>query len=582
MHALIEPSPYAIVGGAEPDYGFHFTPYPHRVAARIGDQIVAESDAVMVLNETRLAPVFYFPREHVRMDLMVPSARRTHCPFKGNARYWSLVLGDRRIDDLLWSYEDPLPEAAALAGYVAFYPELVDEWLQDGRPLEPLLPATSGHEANPLLGWLLREAPALASPAALTRSFAEQLVACGVPLWRLNIVIRTLHPLLMAVSYRWWRKSEQVEEVAVRYELAREERFRRSPLVPLFEGAGGIRRRLDGTAPQLDFPILEDLRAEGGTDYVAMPMVFSDGQVNAVTLASARPGGFSTRDLGHVYEVLDVLGRLFEVHALRSRATTLLDTYLGHHAGARVLDGLIKRGDGEDIHAVIWFCDLRESTPLARSMGRKAFLALLNAFFDCMAGAVIDHGGQVLRFIGDAALAMFPIPATGEPCAGACPAHESALDAALDACRRLHALNASRTAQGLAPIGFGIALHPGDVTYGNIGTESRLEFTVIGDAANRAARIESLCKVLGRELLVSEPFARRFPGRFESLGRHRLRGVDEALELFALAADGFRDAGGPGPAKLGCERQGAEPGLAGAAPDRARSGQPQEPQREQG
>ena len=372
---------------------------------------------------------------------------------------------------------------------------------------------------SPLLAWLIRDAPDAATAAALTHDFANRMRAAGIPLWRLNIVIRTLHPQVMALAYRWWHKNDEVEEIAVAYETLNSARFRDSPLVPIFEGAGGIRRRLEGVDPALDFPILRDLHAEGGTDYVAMPMVFSDGQINAVTLATTRPGGFDTAGLGHVYEVLAVLGRLYEVHALRYRADTLLQTYLGHHAGSRVLDGRIKRGDGEDIEAVIWFCDLRESTPLARSMSRADFLGVLNSFFDCMAGAVIDHGGEVLRFIGDAALGIFPIDA-----------------AAGDACERIAVVNAAREGEGRAPLRFGIGLHPGLVTYGNIGTATRLEFTVIGDAANVAARVESMCKRLGREVLVSGEFARHFPGRFESLGQHELAGVDAPVELFALRA----------------------------------------------
>jgi len=129
-----------------------------------------------------------------------------------------------------------------------------------------------------------------------------------------------------------------------------------------------------------------------------MPITFLDGQINVLTLASDRPGGFSTAELGHVYEILGQLGRLYELHNMRRTAVTLLDTYLGRHAGERVLTGSIKRGDGENIEAVIWFCDLRESTPLAQSMSQEEFLGALNQFFDCMAGAVLAHGGQVLRF----------------------------------------------------------------------------------------------------------------------------------------------------------------------------------------
>ena len=389
-----------------------------------------------------------------------------------------------------------------------------------------------------MLEWLLREAPDADDAQSLSHSFARSLVACGVPLWRLNVMIRTLHPQLMGVSYRWWRSSDVVDELFAPNRVLQSPEYLNSPMSAILEGAGGIRRRLDVSDPVLDFPILRELHTEGATDYVAMPMYFSNDQINVVTLASDARGGFSISDLGHIYEVLSNLGRLYEVHALRYTAVTLLDTYLGRHAGQRVLNGLIKRGDGETIRAVIWFCDLRESTPLAQSMSREAFLETLNEFFDGMAGAVLAGGGQVLRFIGDAALAIFPVThesdAEGDDEVRAC---ERALAAVRDARTRLHQLNASRRKADATALSYGVALHVGEVTYGNIGTEDRLEFTVIGDAANRAARIESLCKSLGRSVLASEAFVRHFPPHFESLGHHQVRGVDEPLEIYALRED---------------------------------------------
>ena len=147
----------------------------------------------------------------------------------------------------------------------------------------------------------------------------------------------------------------------------------------------------------------------------------------------------------------------------------------------------------------------------------------------------MEHGGQVLRFIGDAALAIFPIEVSGDTVAGKREAHENALAAALSARERMAAVNERRVAKNRAPLRYGIGLHPGEVTYGNIGTESRLEFTVIGDAANQAARIESMCKVLDRNLVVSAPFAKMFPQQFASMGLHRMRGIADELELFVLA-----------------------------------------------
>ena len=210
-----------------------------------------------------------------------------------------------------------------------------------------------------------------------------------------------------------------------------------------------------------------------------------------------------------------------------------------------MLQGLIKRGDGDDINAVIWFCDLRGSTPLAESLPREAFLTVLNGFFECTAGTVLDHGGEVLRFIGDAALAIFPIAAPEQDSADqrsnatAEAACATAFAAARDAVARMETLNRERSGRGEEPLGFGIALHLGDVMYGNIGTPQRLEFTVIGAAANEAARLEGMCKILKKPLLLSAEVARHLPDELQSLGHHKLRGVGAEQEIFTTpnAAD---------------------------------------------
>jgi adenylate cyclase len=230
---------------------------------------------------------------------------------------------------------------------------------------------------------------------------------------------------------------------------------------------------------------------------------------------------------------------VFEVHATRQLAANLLDVYLGRQSGAKVLNGLVRRGDGDDVHAVIWFCDLRESTRLAETMSRTDFLRLLDQFFDATAGAVLAHGGEVLRFIGDASLAIFPISQAGAPEGAGSPqavrACETALAAALDALARAGECNVARLAAGECRFDLGIGLHVGDVMYGNIGTPERLELSVIGAAANEAARVESMSKVLGRPLVMSQAFAQRVPSRVRSLGWHSLRGQATPRELFTLA-----------------------------------------------
>jgi adenylate cyclase len=218
-------------------------------------------------------------------------------------------------------------------------------------------------------------------------------------------------------------------------------------------------------------------------------------------------------------------------------AKSLLPIYLGRRTSERVLTGEAKPGSGEKIHAVISLCDLRDSTLLSESMSIDNFFALLSDYFDCTAGAVLAHGGEILSYIGDAVFAIFPIGASGAACnpeEGACAA---ALTAARDAWRNLQLLNQTRQQQRETILKFGLALHIGDVMYGNIGVPERLQFTVIGAAANEAARLAGLCKTLGKEVLISSAFPRCFPNEMISLGFHRLRGVKHLQEIFTLCDD---------------------------------------------
>lgn len=523
-----------------PGYRFSFEPFAGRVRAMFNGIEVADSSRTMVMRETRLDPAIYFPREDVRMAYLSATTHHTYCPFKGNASYWTLQVGERKAKNALWSYEDPLPDAGHIKAYVSFYPDRLDQILVGDAPFAPHTenasdpferdPFEKGSFDNPLVRWIVHDAPAIEGARALTGELCRAMVDAGIPVFRVQVAIRILHPQLVSYGFRWYRSGDGVEETNASWEVLDRPAFLNSPFRPIYEGAGGVRRRLEGDDVELDFDVLSELREQGGTDYVAMPMTFSDGRIHAITLTSDRPGGFTTGDLGQVYEILGLLGRLYEADAMRRTAKTLLETYLGPDAGARVWQGLIKRGDGETLDAVIWFCDLRESTPLAQSMSRDAFLGVLNQFFDCMAGAVLKHDGQVLRFIGDAALAIFPIENAMQ--------HRDvclrAAAAAREAVARMEALNDERRLSGEAPLGYGLALHCGELSYGNIGVSERLEFTVIGEAANRAARIESMCKVLDEHVLVSSEVAECLGEGARSLGHHELRGVAEPVEIYAL------------------------------------------------
>ncbi|MGI9354489.1 MAG: adenylate/guanylate cyclase domain-containing protein, partial [Rhizobiaceae bacterium] len=362
-------------------------------------------------------------------------------------------------------------------------------------------------------------------------ALATALTKADYPLWSVRLLVRTLNPQLFARFYSWKRGREEIIEREATHAGASSEQFLDSPFALIIDGQGGVRRRLEGDNTRLDFPILRDLVEEGATDYVAVPIKFSDGQINVLTIISDKPGGFSTDQLGHLYEVLPNLGRLLEGHAQRISSLTLLQTYLGKSAGSRVNNGLVRRGDGEQLHAVIWFSDLRQSTTLADTMPRDEYLAALNQYFDCVAGPVIENHGEVLKFIGDAVLAIFPIDEPTEKHPQAC---RRAIAAIHDASERIAEINRDRNDANRPPLRFGTGLHRGTITYGNIGTERRLDFTVIGSAVNEAARIEGLCKSLNEPVLASSAFAASVTKWLTSLGKHELRGVQVLEEIFKL------------------------------------------------
>jgi adenylate cyclase len=366
------------------------------------------------------------------------------------------------------------------------------------------------------------------SSEELLKTFAQRLVEKDVAIARVAVFVRTLHPHVAGRAFFWRDDRDEVEADSADHGWMDSQDHKSSPIFAVWREGREIRRRLSDPACPMDYPVLTDLRAEGMTDYLALPLHFLSGEIHVATFATRRPEGFREADLAALAEMLPPFTRIAEITALSRKARNILDAYLGHQAGEKVLAGHIKRGDGEEIRAVIWFCDLRDSTPLADSMGRQAFLRLLNDYFEAVLGPVEARQGEILRFIGDAALAIFPIG--NQPAAVACA---DALAAAREAIVRMEALNRRRKEAGERSLRFGIGLHLGLVLYGNIGTPSRIEFTVIGAAANEAARIESLCKSLNVSLILSEHVARHLPERPRSLGSHRLRGVGEPIELFA-------------------------------------------------
>ena len=391
---------------------------------------------------------------------------------------------------------------------------------------------------TPVIEWLILEGWRLNSIPDLLQAMSERLAEAGVPIWRTFVLVPQLHPLYVGASYRWVRGAEEVAQAFGEHGIRQRSVFTDNPLkLVMADGYGAVRRHLDDRYRRGEFPLLDELQDQGGTDYVCIPIDFTNGDRTAVSFSSDHPDGFSPADLQQFNDLVPLLARLIERETLRNTAENLLNTYVGQDAGRRILRGHITRGAGMTIFAAIWYCDLRNFTALSEALPRDSLLAVLNGFFDAMATPVHRHHGQVLKFMGDGLLAIFPVedPCPDKP--GACPVDEAcqrALDAAAEAEVNMQAFNADREAAGAGPLDYGLALHVGEVMYGNIGAADRLDFTVIGPAVNLAQRIEQLCKSLGRRPLLSKPFAEACRRETEALGRHDLRGVSGMHTIHAV------------------------------------------------
>ncbi len=387
--------------------------------------------------------------------------------------------------------------------------------------------------AGPIIDWLLGERRLAAGRiAVLLDSFVHRMRDEGLPIDRASLQIQQLHPQLAARSFVWDDETGEAVEMGFRHSARDTVSYTASPVRLIFEGQGAIRQRLEGLTGALGYPILEELLERGYTDYTILPLSFANSVTNAFSVATRRSGGFTAQELALLDAVLPAFSALIELQQTRRTARDLLDTYVGPNAGERIFSGTIKRGDGEVIDAVLWFCDLRDFTAFSQSEPLDEVIALLNTYFDIMAAPVTAHGGEILKFVGDAMLAIFD---RDSEAGGACGAVEAALRAAQDAVDGLAKLNQQRAAVALKPLECGIALHVDDVMYGNIGAAERLDFTVIGPAVNLVCRLEALCADSGHPFLVSSELARMAPERFVSLGRQQLKGIAETREIFAPA-----------------------------------------------
>src|SRR5579872_467964 len=404
-----------------------------------------------------------------------------------------------------------------------------------------------GHRIIETHIWAVQAGIRGADSETLFDGYCQRLVVNGVPLWRAHAAMETLHPQWSGYGFTWRRDLNAIHPEQYAHGGDDEEIWVRSPFYDLIrraregEDEPTMRRRLEEGPEQRDFPVLEELHGMGGADYFARLFSFgedgdrSQGTGVVYSFTTDREGGFSEQDMHLIQATLPALSLAIKSDAGHQIASTLLGTYLGADAGRRVHNGAVQRGSVNGIHAVLWYADIRGFTSTSDAAPGEAIIDLLNEVFETLTASLRERGGQVLKFIGDALLATFAFEERDvfETC-------RRALDAAHEATQSLDALNDTRRAAGLAVVSVDIALHLGEVLYGNVGATDRLDFTVIGPAVNEVARIEALCEPLGRKVLVSANLVAAMKGddaRLESLGRHPLRGVREPKEIFGLASD---------------------------------------------
>jgi adenylate cyclase len=412
-------------------------------------------------------------------------------------------------------------------------------------PLDaPAVPTTSGDEffrtegaytglGAPIPGgevsrWILAEGPSIDSDVELFDELCWRLLGDGVPLRRATLYAGTLHPLIRGIGARWLRDQNVIEDFRILHGSGETDEYLRSPIRATIERGTPFRRRLNAEIPE--YPLLEKLRKAGATDYFALALNRTFRTFPVVTWSTDEPGGFSDADIKALEEINPALAAIVDARAVRRISANLLDTYLGPQAGRRVLAGQIRRAEGERLRAVIMMTDLRDFTGLSDRLPGEEVIELLDDYFDAFATPIEKRKGEILKFMGDGMLGIFP--AEDHDDFSAASVH--ALEAATEGLERLDTINQARRSTGRSELRTGIGLHLGEVIYGNVGAAGRLDFTVIGPAVNLASRIEDLTKRLLRPMLFSSAFARVCPRPLVSLGFQPVRGLNDPEEVFGL------------------------------------------------
>jgi adenylate cyclase len=379
-----------------------------------------------------------------------------------------------------------------------------------------------------IIRWLINETREERFMENIFAALCNRLQTAGLPSLHLQIQ----HPQWLAGRITWSDGMQVAEIVRVDHEVRERAEYIGSPAQEIHDGASVVRENLEcDPARGRRHAIFDELRSMGLTDYVAWPIYHTLGKRHFATFATDRSGGFTDAHLADLSSLLPVLALVSEIRVKNRLTRTLLDTYVGSHAGELILAGATRRGSGVTVRAAIMICDLRDFTRISDNWPRDDVIDLLNGYFDAVSEPLSRRGGEILKFMGDGLLAIFPL---SEPKACA-----NLLHAVAEAHQAMTALNESNRELGRVPLNYGVGIHVGDVMYGNIGSHSRLDFTVIGPAVNLASRLEALTKQLGRSVVMSRDFADQVKGEFnlEAVGKHSVRGFSDPIELFAYQAD---------------------------------------------
>ena len=385
-------------------------------------------------------------------------------------------------------------------------------------------------DTKSIVDWLTDGARSAQRPEAVLADLCERLVQAGIPLWRVAVFVRTLHPQIMGRRFIW-QAGADVTITEGPFDLLKADQFQSSPFLAVIKTGRTVRRRLTDANNQNEFSIYEELRSQNATDYLANPLIFTDGSVHVVTWSTQQRGGFTDAQIACIQAIVTPLARVAEIRALQRTAANLLDAYVGHHAGERILAGQIRLGHSELLHSVIWLSDMRGFTALADQLPPQILVDLLNRYFDCQVPTILQHGGEVLKFIGDGLLAIFPLAEGATDAPEVC---NRALKAAREARVSIESIEAPFNTGNASGVRFGLALHLGEVLYGNIGSGNRLDFTCIGPAVNLAARLEKLAAGLGRTIILSAEFAKHSRVDWEPLGVFAIAGFAAKQEAFGL------------------------------------------------